>query len=97
MPILYDRNRRLFLSQDWAASGFTQRIAGTLSAIALFCGSVLLTVTSLRLRAEILQEAGGLFGEICGNIFAVLAIFVAIFFSFLALRIVRGVVRSFRR
>jgi len=98
VPVLSGRSKKsIFLSEDWVARGMTQRIGATVFAIVLLCGSILLVVGSFLLRTETSQDAGGILGQILGAMLGVLTLVVASFFVFLAFRLGRGTIRSFRK
>jgi hypothetical protein len=96
VPILYGSSRKdIFGSDDWIARGAIQRIGVAVFATGFFFGSIALFVASLFLRGEISENVGGVLGQIFGFTLAVLAFSVACAGMFLAVRMGRGVVRSF--
>jgi len=96
VPILYSSARKdIFGSEDWIARGTIQKIGTTIFATVFFCGSIALFVASLLMRAQTSEMVGGVWGQIFGFILAVLAFCVACAGMIFAVRLVRGVVRSF--
>lgn len=96
IPILYGSARKdLFGSEAWIATGTIRKVGATIFAAVFFCGSLALFAASLLVRGEISENVGGVVGQVCGFILAVLSLLIACAGMFLAVRMARGVVRSF--
>jgi len=85
-------------TEDWVARGTIQRVGASFFAAVFSCLSAALFVASLYIRGEVLAYAGGgIIGQIAGAAITALVVPGASLVMFLSFRIVRGVVRSFRK
>lgn len=89
--------RDSLLSKDWTARGAVQRVGASIFATVLFLGSVALFVASALLRAQVSEAVTGILGQLLGFMLALLPFFIACAFTFLAIRLIRGVGRSFHK
>jgi hypothetical protein len=98
VPILYSTGPKdIFLSKDWIAKGAIQRIGFTIFSLIFLAGSVALFVGSWLVRAQTAEMIGGAFGQVTGTVLAVLGLFFGCVAVFLAMKMLRGIVRSFHK
>lgn len=84
-------------TENWIARGTVQRLGASLFALVCFCLAVSLSVAIFFVKAEVREDVGGGLGEILGLVLASGAFLGACLATFLAFRVVRGLVRSFRK
>lgn len=98
VPILYNSDRAsIFGTQQWVAKGTTQRIGATIFASLFFFASIALFFSSAVARVEIARDTGGVLGQVFGIAFALLAFLIGCAALYVAFRVTRGVIRSFRK
>lgn len=85
------------LSKDWRARGATQRIGATVFATVLLFGSVALVAACVLLRIQVSEAVGGISGQVLGSAIALFPFLIACVLTFLAIRLIKGISRSFRR
>ena len=87
----------IVLSKNWVARGVTQRIGATIIAIVFLLCSVALFAGSLMLRSRTSEIMGGVLGQMFGITLTMLGFLLAFVGAFLAMRLLVGVGRSFRK
>jgi hypothetical protein len=84
-------------SKDWKARGGVQRVGASLFATLFLLTSVAVFVGGLMLRAQVVYAVDGIWGHALGTAVALLPFLMACFLIFVAVRLIKGVSRSFHR
>jgi hypothetical protein len=98
VPILYGGRRKdIFASEDWVATGTVQKIGATLFALIFFLASLSLFGGSFLLRNEPFYDVGTVLSAIFRTLLVALCLGLGCAAMFIAIRLSRGIFRSFHK
>jgi hypothetical protein len=95
-PILHSSGPyRGFGSKDWIARGAVQKVGTTIFGVVFLLGSVGLFFAALLVRDDTSGKMGDVMGPIARTLLALLGFSLGCSAMFFAIRLLRGVIRSF--
>lgn len=84
-----------FFSKDWTARGVVQRVGASIFVTLLLLTSVALCAGGVVLRDQVSSAVDGIFGRVLGTAVALFPFLMACALVFFAVRLIKGIRRSF--